>query len=210
MIKTPHRLAFLGLMTLAACGAPEEDDIGVTEDMRSGELAEGPSDGASMDLDREDLARPGEGMTELLDSDVRGDLLAVARGDGRFTTLLAAVEAAGLSGALSSGRYTLLAPTDAAFDALPEGTVDMLLDPENRSELTTILQYHLLEGAVPSSAIEGVIEGQTLAGDALALERVGDRVQVGGEGGAVVTDADVEASNGVIHVIDSVLLPPGE
>ena len=198
-------------LVLSACGAPEEDDIGVTEDMptgASGELAEGPSSGGDMDLDREDLDRPGGDLSEAVDSDGAGDVVTLARQDGRFTTLLAAADAAGLTDELRRGSYTLLAPTDAAFEALGGDVVAQLLEPQNRDQLVTIVQYHVLENPVTSDQIDGVIEAPTLAGDAVMVERVGERVQVGGEGGAVVTDADIRATNGVIHVIDSVLIPP--
>ena len=199
------------LAFLAACGAPEEDDIGVTEEMPTraeGELAGGPSNGSTMDLDGDAMDRPGGGLTEALDSDASGDFLTVARQDGRFATLLGVVEAAGLSDTLRSGRYTLLAPTDEAFAALPDGTVEQLLRPENREQLVTVLQYHVLEEPIRSDEIDGTVEATTLAGDALVLETVGERVLVGGEGGAVVTTADIAATNGVLHVIDQVLIPP--
>lgn len=198
---------------LAACGAPEEDDIGVTEEMPTtagGELAEGPQDGATMELDEAAMDRPEGGLTEAFDSDVGGDLVTTAEQDGRFVTLLGAVEAAGLTDALRRGEYTLFAPTDEAFEALGPEAVGQLMQPENRDQLETILQYHLLENPVRSSDIDGMVEAQTLAGDALMVERVGERVLVGGEGGAVVTDADIGTSNGVIHVIDTVLIPPAD
>ena len=196
------------VLTLAACGAPEAEDTGVTDDMRAGEVAEGPNAGADMDLDEGDMDRPGGTLTEVLDSDGAGDIVTLAEQDGRFATLLGAAEAAGLTDELRRGRYTLFAPTDAAFEALGGDVVAQLLEPENRDQLVTILQYHVLEAPVTSDQIDGVIEAPTLAGDAVTVERVGERVQVGGEGGAVVTDADIEATNGVIHVIDSVLIPP--
>ena len=206
-------LAAMFGLSLAACGAPEEEDIGVTEEMPTGvegELAAGPQDDATMDLDEAAMDRPDGGLTEAIDSDVRGDVVTVAEQDGRFVTLLGAVEAAGLTDALRRGELTLFAPTDDAFEALGPEVVGQLMLPENREQLVTILQYHLLDEAVRSSEIDGMMEPQSLAGDALMVERVGERVLVGGEGGAVVTDADIEASNGVVHVIDSVLLPPSD
>ena len=199
------------LALLAACGAPEEDDIGVTEEVpvrTEGDLAAGPANGSTMDLDGDAMDRPGGALTEALDSDASGDFLTVARQDGRFATLLGVVEAAGLSDTLRSGRYTLLAPTDEAFAALPDGTVEQLLRPENREQLVTVLQYHVLEEPIRSGEIDGTVEATTLAGDTLVLETVGERVLVGGEGGAVVTTADIAATNGVLHVIDQVLIPP--
>ena len=200
-------------VALAACGAPEEDDIGVTEEMPTNadaELASGPQDGASMELDEAALDRPGGGLTEAMDSDVRGDVVTTAEQDGRFVTLLGALEAAGLTDALRRGELTVFAPTDDAFEALGPETVGQLMLPENRDQLVTILEYHLLENPVRTADLNGVTEAPTRAGDALTVERVGERVLVGGEGGAVVTDADIEASNGVIHVIDKVLIPPAD
>ena len=214
MTRIAALIAALGaaamLASLAACGGTDADDVGVTDDMTDAgaALETGPQSGADMDLDEADLDRPGGGLTEAFDSDAAGDVVATAERDGRFVTLLAAVEAAGLTDTLRRGEYTLFAPTDAAFERLGGEAVGQLLQPENRDQLVTILQYHLLENPVMSSDIDGVIEAPTLAGDGLTVERVGDRVQVGGEGGAVVTDADIGATNGVIHVIDSVLIPP--
>lgn len=198
---------------LAACGAPEEDDIGVTEEMPTGvggDLAEGPQDGATMELDEAAMDRPDGGLTEALDSDVGGDVVTTAEQDGRFVTLLGAVEAAGMTDALRQGEVTLFAPTDEAFEALGPEAIGQLMLPENREQLVTILEYHMLENPVMASDVDGMIDAQTMAGDALMVERVGDRLQVGGEGGAVVTDADIRASNGVIHVIDTVLIPPAD
>jgi uncharacterized surface protein with fasciclin (FAS1) repeats len=134
-----------------------------------------------------------------------GTIVEVAQGAGSFDTLVAAVEAAGLAETLSGeGPFTVFAPTDAAFAALPEGTVETLLLPENRDQLVAILTYHVIPGAVTSGDIAGqTLEVETVNGAALAIDATsGVRV-----GSATVTQADVMASNGVIHVIDTVLLP---
>lgn len=135
-----------------------------------------------------------------------GDTIVdVAIANGSFETLVAAVQAAGLAETLSSeGPFTVFAPTDEAFAALPEGTVDTLLLPENQEVLTQILTYHVLSGEVPASDVTtGAVE--TVAGEEVELVADESGVTVGG---ATVVTPDVEASNGVIHVIDSVLLPP--
>ena len=135
-----------------------------------------------------------------------GTIVDVAVGAGTFDTLVAAVTAAGLAETLSGeGPFTVFAPTDDAFAALPEGLVDALLLPENIDALTAVLTYHVLGAEVPSSDVaSGDVE--TLQGESIA-------VVVGDDGSVMVNDAtviavDVEASNGVIHVIDAVLVPP--
>ena len=140
------------------------------------------------------------------EAEAAGDTIVdVAIANGSFETLVAAVQAAGLAETLSSeGPFTVFAPTDEAFAALPEGTVDTLLLPENQEVLTQILTYHVLSGEVPASDVTtGAVE--TVAGEEVELVADESGVTVGG---ATVVTPDVEASNGVIHVIDSVLLPP--
>ncbi len=133
------------------------------------------------------------------------DIVDVAAGAGSFDTLVAAVQAAGLEETLrGEGPFTVFAPTDEAFAALPEGTVASLLEEENRDQLVAILTYHVVPGAVMSSDIAGQqLEVETVQGSSLSID-AGDRVRVND---AWVIQADVEASNGVIHVINEVLLP---
>ena len=135
-----------------------------------------------------------------------GDTIVdVAIANGSFETLVAAVQAADLVETLSSeGPFTVFAPTDEAFAALPEGTLDTLLLPENQEILTQILTYHVLAGEVPSSDVStGAVE--TVAGEDVEIVADESGVTIGG---ATVIMPDVEASNGVIHVVDTVLLPP--
>ena len=129
-----------------------------------------------------------------------GDIVDVAVNAGTFNTLVAAVQAAGLEETLRGpGPFTVFAPTDDAFDSLPEGTVESLLLPENQDQLVSILTYHVVSGEVRSSDLLTTSSATTVNGqDATFGLRVGD---------ANVTAADIEASNGVIHVIDRVLLP---
>jgi len=121
------------------------------------------------------------------------------------TLLVAAVEAAGLGDTLKGdGPFTVFAPTDDAFSALPEGTVEKLLLPANKDQLTAVLTYHVLPGKVMSSDIAGkTLEAATVNGASLSVDAT-DGVMVDQ---AKVISADIAASNGVIHVIDSVLLP---
>lgn len=137
-------------------------------------------------------------------SEEPGTIVEVASGNEDFSTLVAAVGAADLAETLSSeGPFTVFAPTDAAFEALPDGVLDALLLEENKDTLVKILTYHVVPGEVTSDQISAgdvaTVEGQTVT------VTTDEGVQVNG---ANVVTADVEASNGVIHVIDSVLLPP--
>jgi uncharacterized surface protein with fasciclin (FAS1) repeats len=134
------------------------------------------------------------------------DIVETAQSAGSFTTLLAAVEAAGLADTLKGeGPFTVFAPTDAAFEKLPAGTVESLLEPENREQLQAVLTYHVVPGRIMSSDLVGQsTTAESVEGSELAIDATGSAVMVEG---ATVSQADVEASNGVIHVIDSVLLP---
>lgn len=134
-----------------------------------------------------------------------GDIVEIAASAGSFNTLIAAVQAAGLVDALKAeGPYTVFAPTDEAFAKLPAGTVESLLEPANLDQLKAILTYHVVAGAVGSSAVTDGLSAATLQGQNLSFQVADGRVKVDS---ATVVTADIEASNGVIHVIDTVLLP---
>ncbi|WP_299831069.1 fasciclin domain-containing protein [uncultured Roseobacter sp.] len=133
------------------------------------------------------------------------DIVEVAQSAGSFDTLVAAVSAADLVDTLKSdGPFTVFAPTDEAFAALPAGTVETLLKPENKDQLTAILTYHVLPGKVMAADVAGKrLSPTTVNGKALKVDgRNGVKVN-----DANVVGADIAASNGVIHVIDKVLLP---
>jgi len=133
------------------------------------------------------------------------DIVATAVGAGVFQTLVAAVQAAGLVETLQGeGPFTVFAPTDEAFAALPEGTVESLLQPENRDQLVSILTYHVVAGAVTAAVVVTLTEAETLQGGSVSVAVENGAVKING---ATVVQADVMASNGVIHVIDAVLLP---
>ena len=137
--------------------------------------------------------------------DHKKDIIDTAVANGSFKTLVAAVKAAGLVDTLKGkGPFTLFAPTDAAFSSLPEGTVANLLKPENKAKLVAILTHHVLAGAVTSKAVVGKkLSPKTVNGTSLSVDGT-NGVMVSG---AKVVTADVKASNGIIHVIDQVLLP---
>ena len=139
-------------------------------------------------------------------AETAGTITEIAVGNGNFETLVAALSAAELVGVLSGeGPFTVFAPTDEAFAALPEGTVASLLEPENRDQLTAILTYHVVPGVVMSGDIAGkALSAETVEGRSLNVDATGDGVMINN---ATVVMADIKASNGVIHVIDTVLIP---
>ena len=131
-------------------------------------------------------------------------IVAVAADAGQFNTLIAAVKAAGLEDTLNGpGPFTVFAPTDEAFAKLPAGTVENLLKPENKDKLTAILTYHVLSGKVMASDVR-TMGAKTVNGKEVAVKVAAGKVTVGG---AKIVKTDIPASNGVIHVIDTVLMP---
>lgn len=145
------------------------------------------------------------------------DIIDNAVNSKDHTTLVAAVKAAGLVDTLKGpGPFTVFAPTNAAFDALPAGTVDTLLKPENKEMLTTILTYHVVPGKLDAAALSKMIKDgkgktmiKTVSGGTLMAKSSGKKIMLTDEKGgtATVTIPNVYQSNGVIHVIDKVLLP---
>ncbi len=136
------------------------------------------------------------------------DIVDTAVADGRFTTLVTAVQAAGLVDALKGeGPLTVFAPTDDAFALLPEGTVESLLEAENIEQLKSILLYHVVEGKVMAADVVGLTSAASLLGKDLVIKVDMGNVYIN-EAKVIITD--IEASNGVIHVIDAVLLPPAD
>ena len=135
------------------------------------------------------------------------DIVDVASKDPQFSTLVAAVKAAGLVDTLKgAGPFTVFAPTNSAFKKLPAGTVEKLLKPENKAMLVSILTYHVLPGKVGAAdvkALKGVTKIRTVEGATVSINPKSLTVNK-----AKIIKADVEASNGVIHVIDSVIMPP--
>ena len=134
------------------------------------------------------------------------DVVDTAVAAGQFKTLAAALNAAGLVETLKGdGPFTVFAPTDDAFAKLPAGTVENLLKPENKDELVAILTYHVVPGKVMAADVVKLDEAKTVNGKMVDIEVESETVMVNN---AKVTKADIIASNGVIHVIDTVVLPP--
>ena len=133
------------------------------------------------------------------------DVVDTAVGAGNFSTLVAALKAAGLVETLKGeGPFTVFAPTDEAFSALPAGTVDDLLKPANKSKLVSILTYHVVPGKVMAADVVKISEAKTVNGQSLTIGVKDGTVKVDS---AKVVTTDIECSNGVIHVIDAVVLP---
>ena len=133
------------------------------------------------------------------------DIVDTAANAGSFSTLLAAVQAAGLVETLKGpGPFTVFAPTDEAFGKLPEGTVEGLLKPENKDKLVAILTYHVVPGKVTASEVVRLDSAKTVNGKELVIRADGGTVMIDK---ATVVKPDVMASNGIIHVIDRVLIP---
>ena len=138
-------------------------------------------------------------------STAKSDIVDTANAAGSFKTLLAAVKAADLESTLrGSGPFTVFAPTDEAFAKLPAGTVESLIKPENKEKLKAILTYHVVSGNVGSAAAMKLPSAKTVNGKELKLDASSGSLHVGK---GTVTKADIQASNGVIHVVDTVLLP---
>lgn len=133
------------------------------------------------------------------------DIVDTAVAAGSFKTLVAAVKAADLVATLKSeGPFTVFAPTDAAFAKLPEGTVATLLKPENKSKLASMLTYHVVAGKLTAGEVVKMKEIKTVQGQSLKVEVKDGKAYVDG---ALISTVDIETSNGIIHVIDSVVLP---
>lgn len=181
----------LGLVAASAACAPTSDTATTTTESP---IAESPMAESPMAESPAATATANETIDQVVAS------------NGSFSTLNAAIQAADLGTTLSgTGPYTVFAPTDAAFAALPAGTLDQLLLPENKAELQKVLTYHVIPGSVSSAQITpGAVN--TVEGAPVNIAASAGEVTVGD---AKVTQPDITASNGVIHVIDKVLLPPG-
>ncbi len=211
------RKTFLGVVvlgsavTLSACGQPTSDNTTTpsaaeTTNPNTSPVAEIPTV----------TATPTETPTVTISPTTTsattgtqnlGELAQAASSQGQFTILTKAVQAAGLEQNLTGqGPYTIFAPTDAAFKALPKGTVDNLLKPANKQKLVKLLGYHVVSGRVTSSQLKSgnvkTVEGQSLK---VSVNTGANAVTVNG---AKVVQADIPASNGIVHVVDKVLLPP--
>ena len=192
--------------------ALEGQQIGINVDMGSVYLNENvqvivtdiqASNGVIHVIDAVLLPKANEATSEQMDMDIVDTAIA----DGRFTTLVAAVEAAELVDTLKGeGPFTVFAPTDDAFAALPDGTLDTLLMPENKQQLTDILLYHVVSGKVMAADVVGLTSAPTVLGPEISITVQDGKVFLNENVEVIITD--IETSNGVIHVIDAVLLPP--
>ena len=211
-MKTRNRFRLALVTTLAAstlafaaCGDDDDKD----DDDNTPDVVDDAGDAGTPDTDLTDTDSPDTDLTDTGSPDIDEEvvegnsLVDVAAADGRFTTLLAAVEAAGLAGLVSTSELTVFAPTDDAFAALPEGALDGLL--ADTDALTGVLAQHVLNGTVLSSDIAaGESLVTTFAGTKVLVVNTDGAITVGG---STVTEADITADNGVIHVLDAVILP---
>ena len=195
--RTPAALAIVGALALAACGS---------DDNSAGDAAAGPANTEAMAED--EMTETTDDMSDDEMAAADGDLVAVASGRDDLTILVAAVDAAGLTSALTGdGPFTIFAPTDEAFeDYLGEMGMtadDALADTEF---LSTLLQGHVVEAGDDSAMVAGMVDNPfvSLAGTELPVTVDGDTITIGG---ATIVEADIFATNGVIHVIDTVLAP---
>ena len=202
-------LALMSGIALAACSADDTDAdmAATTPDPTMADPATDPMTTPDPMTD-DSMAAPGADM----------DIVANASNSPDHTTLVSAVQAAGLAETLQGpGPYTVFAPTNAAFDALPAGTVDGLLEPDSKDQLTGVLTYHVVEGSLDAAALTQQIEAgngearlTTVAGGELVAKAnpAGGVTITDAQGNtANVTTADLRSSNGVIHVVDKVLMP---
>lgn len=203
MRKSSTRLAAVaavtGLVVLSACGSDSNDADDAAETTEAPAATEAPAE--------DDMTETTEGGEDMEEDDMEeaGTIVDVAVANGSFETLVAAVTAADLVETLSSeGPFTVFAPTDDAFAALPEGLVDCLLLEENVDALSAILTYHVVAGEVLSTDLTdgpvATVQGEEITVDLTDGVTLNETV--------AVAAADVDASNGVIHVIDGVLVPP--
>ncbi len=145
------------------------------------------------------------GSAQAYDTQAKKDLVDTAVAAGSFTTLVSAVKAADLATTLKGpGPFTIFAPTDAAFAKLPKGTLEDLLKPENKAKLQAILTYHVVSGKVMAADVVKMESAKTVNGQMITIDAKSGAVMVDN---AKVAKTDIESSNGVIHVIDTVMLP---
>lgn len=202
---------FTAIATLStACGGAATQEPPATSDMAAAEAASEPSDEMEAGAESEDSEAASESKAEAAaeagtPAESSGNVLETASAAGSFNTLVAAVKAAGLEETLSGpGPFTVFAPTDDAFKKLPAGTVESLLKPENKKKLVAILTYHVVAGSMLAKDVVAAKSLKTVQGQQLKVMTEGSDVRVSG---AKVVKTDIAASNGVIHVIDSVVLP---
>lgn len=180
-------LACVAIVFLASCNSK-------TENNQSTEPQKSPAQSVGQSGVKDDVSNP--------------NIVQTAAGSDQHTTLVTAVKAAGLVDALSNaGPFTVFAPTDQAFAKLPKGTVDDLLKPENKDALTDILSYHTYVGSLSTMLLQDGQEFEQVNAQKVKISRQGDKIMINDVAEIVAT---ITTSNGIIHVIDNVLLPPNK
>lgn len=148
------------------------------------------------------------GQSGVVDPTSKPNIVQTAAGSEQHSTLVAAVKAAGLADALSNaGPFTVFAPTNEAFDKLPQGTVDNLLKPANKADLSNILEYHTYVGSLNTNLLRDGQEFEQVNAQKIKISRQGDKIIVNGNAEIIAT---IQTSNGIIHVVNNVLLPPAK
>ena len=195
-------MALSSVVALSACGQPTTDNTTTPSAAETPNANTSPvADVPSPTITPTASASPTGAATS---NQNLGQLAEAASTQGSFTILTKAVQAAGLTSNLSAqGPYTVFAPTDEAFKALPAGTVDNLLKPENKTKLVQLLSYHVVPGRITSSELKSG-NVKTVAGTNVVVSVSSSGVTVNK---AKVTQADIPASNGIVHVVDKVILP---
>jgi len=178
----------VGMGMISACGGGNKD-----------------AENAKARQDSIDAAAREQAIQDSISAAAPKDILATATAAGNFSTLAKAIEAAGLTGTLSGpGPFTVFAPTDAAFNALPSGTLDNLLKPESLEDLRDLLTYHVVSGSMSSADVVAQKELTMMNG---SMAKIGSKNGMATIGDASITQADIVASNGTIHAIDKVIMP---
>jgi uncharacterized surface protein with fasciclin (FAS1) repeats len=188
-------------VVVAACGGPKESRVEAVVPQDAPQVAVAPQGAPAAAAPAAPQGAPAAAAPA---AQAAGDIVAVASSNPEFTTLVSALQAAGLVDTLQGpGPFTVFAPTNAAFAKIPKATLDAIL--ADKATLTKILTYHVLPAKVTASQISNGQQATTVEGQPITLTVSGSTVKVND---ATVVQADVAASNGVIHVIDTVLLPP--
>ena len=206
MNRAPILIAATSLLALTACGQGD-GSRGDTADNSAYDTVQ--PEMAGNEVDTVDVAGIVDTPSALPDA-VTGDIIAIAQQAGDFTTFISVIESAGLTETLEGpGPFTVFAPTDDAFAAMPEGALDDLRRPANREKLVSLVEYHVLPARVTTGDISKEIPSPaTVQGEGIALETTAEGKVMAG--GANIVTADIIASNGVVHIIDKVIMPPVE
>lgn len=212
MIRASVFLTATSFLALAACGGDNYaagdngDEIVAdnTYDTIQPDLSSEPGVTGEVSADASVASTPATPLPDV----ITGDIIDVAQGAGDFTTLVSAIESAGLTDKLEGpGPFTVFAPTDEAFAALPEGALDDLMKPENKEKLIALVEYHVLPARVTSEDVsKDVPSPATVQGAAMTLETTEDGKVMAGD--AHIVTPDIMATNGVVHIVDKVLMPP--